>query len=139
MFTWTALLVAASWPVIDGPAPEDEIRGDWVIVSIERDGKKQEKDLRMAFEDGRYTLASAEGFTRSRAGRYELDADESPKEIALIPSDGPMKGKPIMGICRRKGDRLEACYDPSGAGRPKEFEARPGTGFVLVTYRRREK
>ena len=60
-------------------------------------------------------VASAEGFTQSKAGRYELDADDSPKEITLIPSDGPMNGKPIMGIYRRKDDRLEACYDPSGA------------------------
>ena len=72
-------------------------------------------------------------------GRSSPPIDDAKTQLTAKIPDGPMKGKPIMGIYRRKGDRLEACYDPSGANRPKEFDAGPGMGFVLVTYRRREK
>lgn len=111
-----------------------EIEGTWTITSITKDGQEREESLKITFEEGKYTLPSPEGFTESKEGQYTLDPEEMPKQITLKPTDGPNEGKPIMGIYRVEGDRMEACYDPSGAGRPMRFEAQRGTGYVLATY-----
>jgi uncharacterized protein (TIGR03067 family) len=119
----------------------DPLQGTWTIVSMERDGKKvtaADKALTVTIKGSEYTFPSAGGFTKSQEGTYKLDPSKDPKTLDVLPTDGPIKGKTFPGIYELDGDTLKACFDAAGKGRPTEFSAKPGSGRVLVIYRRQK-
>jgi uncharacterized protein (TIGR03067 family) len=123
-------------------ADRDPLRGAWAAVSMEQDGKKvipEGMKLTLTFKDGAYTYPSAGGFTRSQEGTYKLHPAGDPKALDIIPTDGPYKGKAFPGIYELRGDTLKACFDRAGKGRPTEFSAGPGSGRVVVIYKRQAK
>jgi uncharacterized protein (TIGR03067 family) len=63
-----------------------------------------------------------------------LNPKAKPKELDIVGTDGPNKGKTILAIYEQDGDTLRICYDLSGKGRPTEFKTKEGTQSFLVTY-----
>ena len=69
-------------------------------------------------------------------GTVKLNPAAKPKEMDIIGTDGPIKGKTILAIYEWDGDALRVCYDLSGKGRPAEFKSKADSQLFLVTYRR---
>ena len=54
----------------------------------------------------------------------------------IVGTDGPNKGKTILGIYELKEDTLRICYDLTGKGRPTEFVTKKDAPLFLVVYKR---
>jgi RNA polymerase sigma factor (sigma-70 family) len=120
----------------------DKMQGTWAAVSIERGGRKapggQIKGFTVAIKGNRLTFNPD---TENRASTFTLDPSKSPREIDLVPQDGPAKGQTVPGIYELEGDVLKLCGDNREAGeRPREFATSEGTDrFVMVLKRTAEK
>jgi uncharacterized protein (TIGR03067 family) len=66
-----------------------------------------------------------------------LHPGQRPKAIDLTLAAGPDKGKTFLGIYKLEGDTYTICrpVDP-GKERPTAFATRPGSGLMLVVWKR---
>jgi uncharacterized protein (TIGR03067 family) len=115
----------------------DTIDGTWLPATAELGGKpfpdEVRKTMKLVVKDGKYTVTVGKGVDQ---GTVKLNPSAKPKEIDIMGTDGPNKGKTILAIYDRNGDTLRICYDLSGKGRPKEFKTTDGSQLFLVTYKR---
>ena len=121
---------------------DERILGTWIMVSGEREGKKQPVDtmLRLTFvKDGKFTLTQ-KGPDGKMTGTYKLNAKKTPREIDLtivhafgadgVPVDAG--GKKFLGIFAFEKDNLKLCLGEIEKNRPSAFEAPKGTGTMLT-------
>jgi hypothetical protein len=55
-------------------------------------------------------------------------------------SEGPLAGRTLRGIYEIEGDTQKVCLPlEEGAGRPKEFTSKPGSGHLLQVFKREKK
>jgi len=118
----------------------DKLQGHWVAVESTRDGKKSTMErlkLERTIEGNHYTLKiqSQEG-EDVFSGTIKLDATKKPKTIDAIRTEGPDKGKPMLGIYELDPDKQKVCFAPLGKERPTEFSSKAGTGHVLTIWKR---
>ena len=110
--------------------------GTWVASAAELGGAKFPDEVResikLVIKDGKYTATVGEVPDR---GTIKLDPSKKPKEMDIVGTDGPNKGKTIPAIYERDGDTLRVCYDLGGKAHPTEFKTSPGTQLFLVEYK----
>lgn len=136
-----SLLVAA-----DDDAKKDleALKGNWTVVSAERDGKKltdeQLKDVMLTL-DGTGKATVKKGDQVLFDGTIKIDPTKKPKALDTTQtSDGENKGKTLLGIYELDGDTLKICTaEPAGKDRPTEFSSKPGSGNFLRVYKREKK
>jgi uncharacterized protein (TIGR03067 family) len=116
----------------------EALQGEWKLVSATRDGKT------MPADDVKVMKCTIKGdkFTITRAGKaveqgtVKLDAAKKPRAIDLPLGDGK---KTALGIYELSGGKFKMCYSPPGKDRPKDFEAKEGTGHTLSVWQREKK
>jgi uncharacterized protein (TIGR03067 family) len=141
LFLVTGLLVAADSPK-DDAADKDlkKLEGSWVLASGEDNGKKVSeealKNARLTIEGDRHTVQMGK---TSYRGTHKLDPAMKPKTIDITDTEGPFKGKTVLGIYEVDGDEFKLCYAPPGEDRPKDFSAKAGTGFRFHVWKREKK
>ncbi|GAC1463147.1 MAG: hypothetical protein NVSMB9_00260 [Isosphaeraceae bacterium] len=126
-----------------GRAADDskEIEGAWTCVSMERNGAPVPPDR---YKGGRLVMAG-ERFSYYQNGRLftqgvrKLDASRKPRELDDTHTLGPFKGKTYLGIYELDGDTLKTCNGTAGQARPTEFTTKPGSGRLLIVYKRESK
>jgi RNA polymerase sigma factor (sigma-70 family) len=119
-------------------ADKDSLRGTWIPVSVEENGKKvpeedvKAKNFEMVFAADKVTLPNKGD---SMEVGYKLDPAKSPKQIDLIFD----KEKTAKGIYLLDGDTLKLCVqkDP-GSERPTEFVSKEGTNHLLIVLKRKK-
>lgn len=131
-----SLSLAARGDAKDG----DAIEGTWLPSSAELSGKafpdEVRKAIKLVVKGDEYTVTVGKEPDR---GTVKLNPKAKPKELDIVGTDGPNKGKTILAIYERDGDTLRVCYDLSGKGRPKEFKTKEDTQLFLVTYKREKR
>jgi uncharacterized protein (TIGR03067 family) len=114
--------------------------GTWLPSTAELGGQafpeEVRKSIRLVIKEGKYTVTLGK---QEDHGTCKLDAIAKPKALDVTGTEGPNKGKTILAIYERDGDKLTVCYDLSGKARPKEFATKQGTQLFLVTYMRQKK
>jgi uncharacterized protein (TIGR03067 family) len=141
MRTSVALLLVLSLGLAlraaDAKEELDKLQGTWVRVSAEVDGKKvpadEAKKETLVIKGDDYT-ATVEG--KPRKGTLKVDPTRSPKQLDLIPAEGPNKGKVLPGIYELDGDTFRYCIATKGDDRPTEFSSKPGSGHRVYVNRR---
>lgn len=131
------MLLSCSLLVIGGRVKDDDsIQGVWLPAAAELAGKpfpdEVRKTIKLEIKDGKYTVTVGKALDQ---GTIKLNPTAKPKELDIIGTDGPNKGRTILGIYEREGDTLRVCYDLSGKGRPTEFKSTEGSQLFLVTYK----
>jgi len=130
------LFLACGSPV---EATETKVLGNWTAVKAERDGKGADDVVgnRLSLRDGRFEVLSQEG-TPLYAGTFRLDPGAKPAAIDFEHTAGALKGKAWKGIYALAGDTLTICDNAPNLemGRPSAFEAKSGSGYVLITFER---
>jgi uncharacterized protein (TIGR03067 family) len=115
----------------------DVLQGAWLPSTAELAGKPYPdealKTIKLVVKDDKYVVTVGKAVDQ---GTVKLNSSAKPKEMDVIGTDGPNKGKTILAIYERDGDSLRICYDLSGKSRPTEFKTKEGTRLFLVTYRR---
>jgi uncharacterized protein (TIGR03067 family) len=114
----------------------EQLQGKWAVVSVERDGKADErwKDAVRTIEGNKYVLAPKEG--AKVEGTFKIDPVKKPKVFDSEPAGGQYKGKTLLGIYAVEGDTLKICFAEPGKDRPTEFASKPGSGWVLAVHKR---
>jgi uncharacterized protein (TIGR03067 family) len=117
------------------------LQGDWVMESSERDGKPAAADVVKTFtrtvKDNRYTASwEDEEGAHSVSGMFTLDPTKTPKRVDVVLSDGPSKGKTMLGIYQLDGETQTLCVAAPGKDRPTAFNSRQGT---LIVWKRAKK
>lgn len=118
---------------------ETNLQGNWTATKAERDGKAAEDVVghRLAFTGNRFHIQSRDG-KLVYAGSVRMDANVKPAAIDFENTEGTAKGQAWKGIYALDGDTLmivDNAPDPKKA-RPAAFEAKGGSGYVLITFKR---
>jgi uncharacterized protein (TIGR03067 family) len=128
-------------PAFAQPAEEahKKLQGTWTATQAERDGKAAHDVVghRLSFTGNRFQIQSKEG-TPLFAGTVWVDPSAKPAAIDFAHMEGPLKGKAWKGIYALDGDTLTVCDNAPDLdkGRPAAFEAKSGSGYVLITFKR---
>jgi uncharacterized protein (TIGR03067 family) len=137
-FAMLALLLSFALAARSDDAKDpDTIQGTWLPATAELGGKpfpdQVRKTIKLVVKGDRYTVTVGKEVDQ---GNVKLNPSAKPKEMDIIGTDGPNKGKTILAIYQRDGDTLRICYDLGGKNRPTEFKTKAGTQLFLVTYKR---
>jgi len=138
---------ASSWAVLglarlvpkgnDSQDDAKSMNGTWLPSAAELAGAEfpdeVRKSIKLIINDGTYTVTVGTNLDR---GTVKLDPSKKLKELDIMGTEGPNKGKTILAIFEKTGDTLKICYDLSGKARPTEFKTEKGTLQFLVTYER---
>jgi uncharacterized protein (TIGR03067 family) len=138
--TWlivgTGLLLAFAYP---SEASEKELQGTWTATKAEQDGKSDTAIVghRLSFTGNRFQIQSKDSKSLY-SGTVQVDASAKPAAIDFEHTDGELKGKEWKGIYALDGDTLTTCDNAPNLekGRPAAFEAKGGSGYVLITFKR---
>jgi uncharacterized protein (TIGR03067 family) len=144
-WTWCGLGLMAMLLAVAGAAgvtaeePKGDaksLQGSWTMLSYIDEGAAdpQFDQATQVFEGASYRVEK--GGKSIRKGDFKLDATKSPKQIDLMPSIGPYKGKTLPGIYQRDGDSLHTCFPEPGQPRPTKFTSEKGSGCSEVKYKR---
>ncbi len=116
-------------------------QGAWVLVSAERDGKKDSsgKGTKLVLTGNKYALTQESSAVIGHFGTFSLDLAKKPKTIDVTVTDGPDKGKTFLGIYELAGDDYKVCFSSPGKERPKELTSKPGSGNLLQIWKREKK
>jgi uncharacterized protein (TIGR03067 family) len=117
---------------------QDQLQGDWSLVSGQRDGQDIPEDFAKSLKrnvKGNMTTVTRDGEPLAK-GSFTLDPTKKPKTIDIKVEGMDM---PVHGIYELEGDTLKICYAAPGEERPKEFAAKAGTGHTFAVWKRDKK
>jgi uncharacterized protein (TIGR03067 family) len=116
----------------------DSLRGTWTAVSAERNGGAADdlKGHQLTFSGNRFTIRSKCKLLYQ--GTFRVDPSRKPSTIDFTHARGEAEGKAWLGIYLLEGDVLKICdnADDLAKGRPGALTTEPGSGRVLVTFKR---
>jgi uncharacterized protein (TIGR03067 family) len=137
-------LVATAGTPADQAVKQDrkEYQGTWRVVSLEADGHKMPEA-----DSWEITVTNGPDGTwvvrfvgeEIAKGTSTIDPMKQPKAVDFTQVDEDNRKTTYLGIYAIRGDCRKLCYALPGLGRPTEFSARPGSGYVLVVFRREKK
>ena len=133
-------LMAPSLAGADDKTPRadlEALRGTWVVVESEANGKKLAKDeltWRWKFmAEGKAILTDRKMDKESRY-TYTIDASKEPRAIDIV-YQGPepaLKDAKQFGIYKIEDNKLTICFNlPGVKERPKRFATQAGSGFLM--------
>ena len=132
----TGLVLACAGPA---KAAETTLQGTWIATKAEQDGKAAD-DLvghRLSFMGNRFEIRSKDD-KPLYAGTVQINPTANPATIDFQQKKGALNGKVWKGIYAVDGDTLTTCDNAPNLkkGRPAAFEAKSGSGYVLITFKR---
>jgi uncharacterized protein (TIGR03067 family) len=144
MIAVAALLLASGASYADPPRNDRELlEGAWALQTLEINGDKipledfqvgKEMEARLVIKGGEYVFhlgKSMEAFT------YKTNPAAKPMEIDLTVGSGPQKGQTYRGIYRLEADTYTVCRNVEpGKDRPSGFATKPGSGLMIVVWKR---
>jgi uncharacterized protein (TIGR03067 family) len=112
--------------------------GSWKPVSYIKDGEAwPEEKLKTVTLDLKGAKSSFSLGDSVTMGEYKLNPGATPKQVDITLSDGPHKGKTLLGIYEFKGDELWMCLSRVGSKeRPTQFKSEEGSGATLEVWKR---
>ena len=114
-----------------------DMQGVWLPVEAALGMQQLPRDtlrsMRLKIAGGQYEVVVGNEADR---GRLNLDATLTPKALDIVGTEGPNKGKTILGVYELTGDTLRICYNLAGDTRPRDFNPRGEAGLFVVIYKR---
>jgi uncharacterized protein (TIGR03067 family) len=128
-------------PAVARPAEGavEKLQGTWTTAKAERDGKAAGDVVghRLSFTGNRFQIRSEDG-KLLYGGTFRVDTSAKPATFDFEHTEGPLKGRTWKGIYTLDGDTLTTCDNGPNPdkGRPAAFEAKAGSGYIVITFRR---
>ncbi len=124
--------VAADAPASPAGDSAAELAGEWVPLSLVRDGQPLDKGM---LKYGRRTATANEvavkfGPQVVLKAKYAVDRSRTPMTMDYVLADGRMQ----HGIWALEGKRLTTCFGAPGQARPGEFASATGDGRTLTVW-----
>ena len=118
---------------------QHQLQGTWTATKAKRDGKAGEDVVghRLSFEGNRFQIRSKDDKLLYE-GTVRVDPSTKPASIDFQHTEGVLKGKTWKAIYTLNGDTLMTCDNAPNLdqGRPAEFEAKAGSGQIIITFQR---
>jgi uncharacterized protein (TIGR03067 family) len=118
---------------------QSKLQGTWTATKAERDGKAADDVIghQLSFAGNRFEIQSKDG-KPLYAGTVRINPSAKPAAIDFEHAAGALKGKAWKGIYALDGDMLTTCDNAPNMdkGRPTAFEAKSGSGYVSITFKR---
>ena len=115
------------------------LQGAWTATKAERDGKSAEDVIghRLTFSGERFRIRNKDG-KDVYAGAFHLRPAMKPPAIDFNHTLGALKAKQWKGIYRLDGDTLTICDNAIDMKKPRPtaFEAKAGSGDIVITFER---
>jgi uncharacterized protein (TIGR03067 family) len=138
MILGTGLVPAFAQP---GEGAQKKLEGTWTATKAERDGKTADDVVgnRLSMAGNRFQIRSKDGKLLYE-GTFRVDPSTKPATFDFEHTEGALKGKAWKGIYALDGDTLTTCDNAPDLdkGRPAAFEAKKGSGQILITFQRAE-
>jgi len=135
------LLVAASAPPEKEKTDEENMQGNWTVVSREFMGRKapeaELKALKVTIKDGTMTMDDG---TKKHKITYKLDPSKKPKAIDLTNLDGKDGKDLTRAIYELDDDNLKICWsekDPEY--RATKFASDEASAQIMIVFKREKK
>ena len=121
------------------PAEERaKLEGAWTAISAERNGEEAAELVghRLEFAGRRFHI-TAQGRILY-VGSYAVEPEPQPAQIDFQHEEGGAAGATWQGIYRLEDDTLTICDNALDVTKPRptEFTTQPGSGHVLLVFRR---
>jgi uncharacterized protein (TIGR03067 family) len=131
--------IALVWAGTVSAAAEAGLQGGWTATKAERDGEAAADVVghRLTFAGAGFRIVDKDG-KLLYAGAFRTDASAKTAAIDFEHTESSLKGKVWKGIFTLRGDTLTICDNAPdlAKARPSVFEAKSGSGYVLITFRR---
>jgi uncharacterized protein (TIGR03067 family) len=118
---------------------QKKLLGTWAATKVKRDGKAADDVVghQLSFTGNRFQIRSRDGKLLYE-GTFRVDARTKPAAIDFEHTQGALKGKTWKGIYVLDGDTLTTCDNAPNLdrGRPAAFEAKTGSGQIVITFKR---
>jgi uncharacterized protein (TIGR03067 family) len=118
-----------------------KFQGAWTFESSVSGGKELPADdlkgIILTFEGDKHTLKKGDEVIQ--VGTQKIDPSKSPKTIDVTMTEGPNKGKVMLGIYEIDDTTLKVCFDPQGKKRPTEFKSAAGSENFVNVHKRVKK
>ena len=118
---------------------QQKLQGTWTATKAERDGQAAEDVVghRLSFTGNRFAIQSKDG-KPLYAVTVRVDPGAKPAAIDFEHTEGALKWRAWKGIYALDGDTLTTCDNAPNLdkGRPAAFEAKTGSGHILITFKR---
>jgi uncharacterized protein (TIGR03067 family) len=128
--------LAYTQPPADAP---QYLQGTWTAITAVRDGTAADDVIghRLSLTGNRFQIQAKDG-TPLYAGTIRVDPSATLAAIDFAHTAGDLKGQVWQGIYALDGDTLTICDNAPHLAkeRPAAFEAKRGSGYVLITFTR---
>ena len=113
------------------------LQGTWKLVAGEIGGRKMTTEevekSKLVFKGDHYKVRRGNG--PKVTGTVAVDPAKDPKTIDITDSDGPNKGKTLLGIYAVDGNELKECFAAPGEARPTKFATQTGTAQFFHVWK----
>jgi uncharacterized protein (TIGR03067 family) len=112
------------------------LKGTWKVekaVLRGQDTTDAFKATVLTLDDGKYTV---EFGGQKDKGTVAVDLAKKPKQMTIVGTEGPSKGKTLPAVYELSGDTLKVCYQLEGKEPPAGLESKAGTATLLIEYKR---
>jgi uncharacterized protein (TIGR03067 family) len=127
----------------DPDAPDKALQGTWVVTTAQREGKDAADVVghRLKIDGDRFEIR--EGDKLLFRGTLAIDKSAGKLwQVDIKHSHGDLAGKKWLGVMRVRDDGVlvicDNAVDPEKP-RPEALESKPGSGTILLEFRRPEK
>ena len=135
--------LAAGPPADESLKTERErLQGNWKLVGAVMSGHRLTNE-ELGVADLDHVVFSDDTVSLNKAGekdckaKYRLDPGKRPREIDMIPEDGPHKGKTTRWIYFVERDSLKLCYDAEQiTQRPTALTSTEDSDRVILSLQR---
>lgn len=137
--TWAVCWLILGTGLVPAEEAPKNLEGSWTAIKAEREGVAATDVVghRLSFTDNHFQIHSKDGKLLYE-GTFLVDQSKKPAAIDFMHTEGASKGKTWKGIYTLDGEMLTTCDNaPSpDKGRPSAFEAKLGSGHILITFKR---
>ncbi len=127
----------------DDPAADlKKLEGTWVLVSGKKDGQPVAADhvskSRVVWKGGEAVVETPHQATEPIKAKVTLVAGGAgPKRMDWTRANGPDAGKVMLAIYEFRGpDEYVIVFAPAGKDRPKDLDAKSGSGHTMHVWKR---
>jgi uncharacterized protein (TIGR03067 family) len=111
---------------------DEKLRGDWLVISAERDGAslpaEEIKGWKVSFNGPTMTLRFG---SDAGPGIIQLAEQENPKGFIYYPKSGALRSDVLNGIYKLESDQLTMCWRKGGEA-PTTFSSKGDNVMLIV-------